>query len=251
MKNEIVLTPKYWASVSGGKDSLFMLQLLLSHPDEFPLDGVVHFELEIDYPFITHVVSLMYNECAKRGIQFVSIKPRVSYWELYKKWGMPTRTCRWCNGQYKLDALRQLKDYLKQQGNYLVSYIGYCADETKRFSKRDNDKTEIYPIVKYGINESVILEWARTQPIFNDFYIYNDRCGCMYCPMSSHKTLLYLKKYYPEHFKKFMLMASETEKQREKELGRPFSVWQSNPKYNTEYLIKRLEEKEKKAYERT
>lgn len=246
MKNALELTPKYWASVSGGKDSLFMLQLILTHPDEFPIDGVVHFELEIDYPFITDVVQLMKNECAKRDIKFVSIKPRVSYWDLYSKYLMPTRKCRWCNSQYKLDALRQLKDYLKQYGHYLVNYIGYCADETKRFEKRDHT-TEIYPLVKYGINENVILEWARTQSIFNDYYIYNDRCGCMYCPMSTHKNLLYLKKYYPEHFEKFMSMAHETEVRREKELGHSFSVWQSNPKYNTEYLIKRLEEKEKNA----
>ena len=52
MKNEIQLRPSYWVSVSGGKDSLYMLKLILSHPEQFPLDGVVHFELEIDYPFI-------------------------------------------------------------------------------------------------------------------------------------------------------------------------------------------------------
>ena len=34
MKNNIVLRPSYWASVSGGKDSLYMLKLILEHPDE-------------------------------------------------------------------------------------------------------------------------------------------------------------------------------------------------------------------------
>jgi tRNA(Ile)-lysidine synthase TilS/MesJ len=52
MKNEIQLTPTYWASVSGGKDSLFMLNMILHNLDRYPLNGVVHFELEIDYPFI-------------------------------------------------------------------------------------------------------------------------------------------------------------------------------------------------------
>ena len=59
MTNDIVLRPKYWASVSGGKDSLYMLMLILSRPDKYQLDGVVHFELEIDYPFIKDVVNLM------------------------------------------------------------------------------------------------------------------------------------------------------------------------------------------------
>ena len=48
-KNEIALRPSYWASVSGGKDSLYMLKLILSNPQKYPLTGVVHFEVEIDY----------------------------------------------------------------------------------------------------------------------------------------------------------------------------------------------------------
>lgn len=78
--NELVLRPSYWASVSGGKDSLYMLNLILHNLDRYPLDGVVHFELEIDYPFIKNVVDYMENECKKRNIKFLRIKPR-------EKWG--------------------------------------------------------------------------------------------------------------------------------------------------------------------
>lgn len=42
----LALRPSYWASVSGGKDSLFMLNFILHNLDRYPLDGVVHFELE-------------------------------------------------------------------------------------------------------------------------------------------------------------------------------------------------------------
>jgi len=130
MSNSIQLRPSYWASVSGGKDSLFMLKLILEHPEQFPLDGVVHFELEIDYPFIHQVVDYMQKECEARGIKFVRIKPRHSWIELYNKVPerkngnekykglpqlFPTRTRRWCNGEYKLDAKKQLNDFLKSQ----------------------------------------------------------------------------------------------------------------------------------------
>lgn len=74
MKNEIQLTPAYWASVSGGKDSLFMLNMILHNLDRYPLNGVVHFELEIDYPFIKNVIDYMQSECEKHGIQFVKQK---------------------------------------------------------------------------------------------------------------------------------------------------------------------------------
>ena len=242
MKNEIVLKPSYWASVSGGKDSLYMLNLILHNLDKYPLDGVVHFELEIDYPFIKNVIDYMEKECKKHGIKFVRIKPRITWKELYKKYGFPTRKARWCNNKYKLDAKRQTKEYLKEQGMYLVSYIGYCADEIKRYENRKN-KNEIYPLVDFGIEEKTILEWARNIPIFNDYYKYNKRCGCMFCPMASMKETAYLLKYYPDKYNELMMLVKETECKREKELERPFSVFSSNPKYNADYRDKRIKEK--------
>ena len=80
MANEIALKPSYWASVSGGKDSLYMLYYILNHLDKYPLDGVCHFELEIDYPFIKNVIDYMESECKKHNIRFVRIKPRKT-WE--------------------------------------------------------------------------------------------------------------------------------------------------------------------------
>ena len=43
MTGEIALRPSYWASVSGGKDSLYMLNDNLHNLDKYPLNGVVHF----------------------------------------------------------------------------------------------------------------------------------------------------------------------------------------------------------------
>lgn len=62
---DIALRPSYWASVSGGKDSLYMLNLILHNPNKYPLDGVVHFELEVDYPFIHNVIDYMEAECKR------------------------------------------------------------------------------------------------------------------------------------------------------------------------------------------
>lgn len=239
--NELELKPTYWANVSGGKDSLFMLNLILNNLDKYPLDGVIHFELEIDYPFIKDVVDYMEGRCKSYGIPFVRIKPRKSWYDLYNKYGFPTRKARWCNSDYKLDCLKQFKDFKKEQGYKLISYIGYCVDEYKRYDTR-KDLHERYPLVEENIEEDIILKWAKDVPIFNDYYKYNDRCGCMYCPLQSMKNTLYLRKFYPEQYNIMMTLARNTEIQREYELGRPFSIWQSNPKYNTEYRMKRIEE---------
>ena len=237
MSGQIALRPSYWASVSGGKDSLYMLNYILHNLDRYPLNGVVHFELEIDYPFIHDVIDYMEFECKKFGIQFVRIKPRKSWEELYDKYGFPTRERRWCNSVYKLDAKRQLSKWLNEVGFYVVYYIGYCADEERRFNKRlSAKKLEIYPLAENGINEDLILEWAKTQPIFNHYYKINRRCGCMYCPMTSYLNYAYLYKYYPDNFRFMIGKMRETEKLMEIKRGRPYSVISLNPKYNSEYL---------------
>lgn len=261
-KNEIALRPSYWASVSGGKDSLYMLNLILHNLDRYPLDGVVHFELEIDYPFIKDVIDYMESECKRFGIRFVRIKPTKTWSEWYYNknsktggiYGFPTRKARWCNDKYKLSAKKQLQDYMKSLGFYTVFYIGYCADEEKRFLKRMTPTMrEIYPLAENDINESEIWEWAKDQPLYNNYYKTNKRCGCMYCPMASYINFAYLLKYYPTNFAYMIHKMRETEKIREAELGRPFSVISSNPKYNADYLdniirtkwLKILNEREK------
>ena len=246
MSNSVILRPSYWASVSGGIDSLFMLKLILQNRDKYALDGVVHYELEIDYPFIKNVVDYMETECKKYGIRFVRIKPDVSWFDLYEQNGYPSRKGRWCNSQYKLCAKRRLMKFLKNQGCFLVSYIGLCADEVKRFryeTTKDGFPLNIYPLVDFNIDEDYILEWAKEQPIFNDYYKYNRRCGCMCCPLSSLDNLVYTKIYYPKEFNYFMFLAREHEKNMALRYGKDsFSVWQSKGKYNTDYIINRVDE---------
>ena len=93
----LVLRPSYWAGVSGGKDSLYMLNLILHNLDRYPLDGVFHYELEMDYPFIKDVVDYMESECKRFEIPLYRLRPTKTWQELYEKYGFPTRRVRWCN----------------------------------------------------------------------------------------------------------------------------------------------------------
>ena len=79
----------------------------------------------------------------------------------------------------------------------------------------------------------------------------------MYCPMSDYICLAYILKYYPAEYENIMEKARETEKMVYMKTGKPMSVWQGNPKYNTEYVgnigrtkwLKKLEEKEREYYD--
>lgn len=235
--NNLDLNVSYWASVSGGKDSLYMLKYLIEHKDVYKLDGVVHFELEIDYPFVKNVIALIENECNKYNIPFVRIKPRTSFFELYDLYGMPTRKVRWCNGKYKLDCKLQMVDYFKSKNTKVIFYIGYCYDEFKRYENKNNP-FEIYPLVDGKIYEDIILEWAKSVDIFNNYYKFNKRLGCMFCPMSDLNNLAYLYYFYPKEYNIFISLCKNTENEYYLRTGKYFSIFQSNPKYNTDYYDK-------------
>lgn len=246
IKNELQMTPTYWASVSGGKDSLVMLRLILNNLDKYPLNGVVHFELEIDYPFIKNVIDYMENECKRYGIPFYRIKPRRSWYDMIEKYGLPMRPrrLRWCNTQYKLDCKAQFNDFQKSYNNEVFYYVGLCADETDRFN--DGDDHSIYPLVNEGIDEPAILKWAKTEPLFNGYYKSQLHCGCMFCPCCTYLNLAYLLKYYAVEYEWFM------RKVKEHEIKYNTTYFQSNPKYNADYVdnivrtkwLAKLEEKE-------
>lgn len=246
MAKDIALRPSYWASVSGGKDSLYMLNLILHNLDKYPLDGVVHYELEIDFPFIHDVIDYMESECKKHGIVFKRIKPRKTWEELFystrangERRLFPIPKGRWCLDKYKLDAQKQLDEWLESNGMYCVQYIGYCFDEEKRYSKRKSKKiTERYPLVEEGILEDDIWAWAKTQPIFNHYYETLKRCGCMLCPMISRINAAYICKYYPDKWEYMLEKMRETEREREKEsVANPSRYMQ--PIRNTMPIIQR------------
>lgn len=250
MNNEIEPVKTYWASVSGGKDSLLMLQMILNRPEQYPLNGVVHFELEIDYPFIMAIIDDLERECQKRGLKMYRIKPRKSWEELYKNNGYPTRLARWCNSKYKMDAQRQFVKWQKDLNTIPYFYIGYCYDEEQRYSKGKSN--EIYPLVDLKITENSILKWAQKQEKFKNYYKTNRRCGCMMCPLSSYISFAYCFKYYPNFYYKQLARMKETEQRLSKRYGCKFSVTSGEGKYDSEYLdyivktkwVKILEEKE-------
>lgn len=216
-KVNIALRPIHYACVSGGKDSLFMLNLILHNLDKYPLEMVVHYQLEIDWDWAEKVVDYMESECNKYGIKFVRVKPRNTWEQLRDKYGMPTRVARWCNSKYKLDCAAQIKEWIKNQNCRPLAYIGFCADENKRF-KYDIGNWEhqdvCYPLAEEGITEDVILEWARTVPIFNGWYKIFDRQGCMLCPMIKRIELAYMLKYYPESYDRYMNEVRRWERER-------------------------------------
>lgn len=201
MDNMPALKPIHYASVSGGKDSLYMLKVIAANPKKYPLDIIVTFDLEIEWSFAKKCKMLIQDIADKIGVPFMRIKPTHTFAEQQARWGFPTRQGRWCNSSYKLDCKRQLEKWIKEQKCRPVAYIGFCADETKRFKYRvgewnpEENQDVCYPLAEEGIKESFVLNWAQTKAssLFGEWYYLFKRQGCMLCPMISMKELAYLK----------------------------------------------------------
>lgn len=205
--NDLKLRPYYIANISGGKDSLYMLGLILDNQDKYPLDGVVHFEMERDYPIARNVVDYIEKQLNARNIPLTRIKTTHTWEEYVNKYGYPSRVVKWCNSKLKLDCDRKLKKILKEIGRYPISYIGLCADETRRFKYEIGnwkDYKVCYPLAEEGILEDDILQWARNQPIFEGYYDVFKRMGCMCCPCSNILDMIYVKNHYPDMWIKIM-----------------------------------------------
>ena len=144
--------------------------------------------------------------CVKANIPFLRIKPRRKWLDLYEKYDMPTRRARWCNNLYKLDCEKQMIEWIKKQNCRPIAYIGFCLDEERRFKYQLGNwekGTCCYPLAEEGITEDIILEWAKKQTIFSNWYKHFKRQGCMLCPMLTMKELAYLYKYENENFEKY------------------------------------------------
>lgn len=203
---DLSLNPIHYACVSGGKDSLYMLGLILKNLHKYPLDYVLNYDLEIDWEWVKKSVNKIEQMCVKAGITFWRIKPRRKWLDLYEKYDMPTRRARWCNNLYKLDAEKQMIEWIKKQNCRPIAYIGFCADEERRFKYQLGNwekGTCCYPLAEEGITEDIILEWAKKQSIFSDWYKYFKRQGCKMCPMLTMKEIAYMYKYERESFEKY------------------------------------------------
>ena len=149
---------EYIASISYGKDSLAMLEVI--HRNSLPLDRIVTVEvmatatIPADLPpmmeFKAKADEIIYK---KYGIRVEHISAPKSYEDYFyykcngkksknagKIYGFPLQKGNWCNSRLKVDVLDKI-----QKG--AVTYIGIAADEPSRFHTLSETKRS--PLVEY------------------------------------------------------------------------------------------------------
>lgn len=203
---------QYIASLSYGKDSIAMLEVIKQH--NMPLDRIVHVEvmatptISADLPEMCEWKDYADNEIYKRyGIKVERLRAKKSYEEQFytkftdrsKKcgeiYGFPMMMGAWCNSRLKMPLLKKL-----HKNN--ITYIGIACDEPNRF--HNLTETIISPLVEHDITESWCRNWCEENNLLSPIYKTALRGGCWFCHNQSKGQLRLLRKNYPQYWELMM-----------------------------------------------
>ena len=198
---------EYIASISYGKDSLAMLEVI--HRNGLPLDRIVTVEIwatkdiPADFPemmeFKAKADRIILEKYGKVVEHITAPKTYEDYFyyrcngeksrNAGKIYGFPLQKGNWCNSRLKVDVLDKV-----QRGN--VTYIGIAADEPSRFHNLSETKRS--PLVEYGWDEEMCRKWCKENDLLSPIYTKSLRGGCWFCHNQSVGQLRVLRKNYPE-----------------------------------------------------
>lgn len=117
---------------SGGKDSLISLNLVNHACQRLKRKLVaVHANTTVGLPGNVRYVKKI---CRLLEVELVVVRPRVNYFELAERWGLPRFRARWCCHALKVGPVN---DYLKDQEGDKIVFDGIRAEESKQRAKAD------------------------------------------------------------------------------------------------------------------
>lgn len=200
---------QYIASLSYGKDSIAMLEIIKQH--DMPLDRIVHVEIMATDTIPADLPPMMeFKGKADRiikeryGIEVEHLHAKKTYDDgFYTKrkkgnhigalYGFPGVVCgTWCNRMLKLSVLG------KFDAVGITQYIGIAADEPNRFHNLTDRKRS--PLVEHGIVESEARKICEELDLLSPIYTQSARGGCWFCHNQPVNQLRLLRKQYPEYW---------------------------------------------------
>lgn len=205
---------KYYASCSGGKDSVAMIEKIIDA--KMTLDEIVFAEVEKEFKQEKEHRELLIKRWEAVGIKCVVLKTKTTWdhWFYGRsvrgkskglKRGFPlTAYACWWTREAKV---KPLDEYMK--GNY--RYIGIALDEPRRYREHMEKEGYIYPLfTEFKMTEKDCRDLCEERGILNPLYQYFDRLGCFLCPKQNDEALKTLCKHFKKEWKELIRYAEDT-----------------------------------------
>ncbi|WP_457744110.1 phosphoadenosine phosphosulfate reductase domain-containing protein [Sulfurimonas sp.] len=197
---------KYIATISFGKDSTVMCDLLLKN--NYPLDYIVFTDTLLEFPMMYEYKDKVCDYFKQRYcVDVIVTKPDSTF----EDWcfgkiedenarmngfirGIPmvwSEPCYW-RREAKVKPQEKL---FRDIGDHKI-YIGFTLGEAQR---RMSDDKFIYPLIDYfHMSERNCQEYLINQEMQNPLYNYFTRTGCSVCPAQSDKAWFVIWKHFPD-----------------------------------------------------
>lgn len=199
---------QYIASISYGKDSLAMLEVIKQH--NMPIDRIVHVEIMATDTIPADLPPMM--EFKKKADKIIKERYKIDVEHIHSKesyeqhfyreyikgekigriYGFPIVRGNWCNGDLKMPELKKL-----EQKN--IVYVGIAADEPNRFHSLTDRKRS--PLVEYDVTEAEARKICEDLGLLSPIYTQSARGGCWFCHNQGVNQLRLLRRQYPEYWK--------------------------------------------------
>ncbi len=205
---------KYIATISGGKDSVTMCDLLLKNG--YAVDEIIFTDtLEEFKEMYIYIEKIKIYFKQRYNKEIVVLKPKTTFthWafgtiekqnakRIGQIRGIPTKDgmCYWRRESKIYPMERYLKE--KYKNEEITFYIGYTMGENRSVQETNTFKYS-YPLQDvFKMNEENCKAYLIAQEMENPLYKHFSRTGCALCPFQSDKSWFNVWKHYPDVWKK-------------------------------------------------
>ena len=180
-------------SFSGGKDSTAMLHLLLERG--LPIDEIVYFETEWDFPQMADHVALVGQRTGPRITHVLYYR---HFNEILSRWGWPKSQGGWCTA----NKHRTCKKFVQGVHGAKIEYIGFSTDELHRTQTgwmKERRWPVRFPLIEEGFSEADSLAYCKRLGYHWDgLYEVFDRVSCFCCPKAGKTRRRLIHDNFPE-----------------------------------------------------
>lgn len=211
----------YIATLSGGKDSVTMCDLLLKNG--YPIDYIVFNDTLDEFTEMYEYLNKIEKYFKLRyGKSITRLKPNWDYDKQYifgtlsrgkrkgQIRGLPTASDGFCTWKRE-SKIVPFKKWIKANNiNNHKIYIGITLNEMHR---ADRNKNFLYPLIDdFQMTENECKQYLINQEMENPLYRHFNRTGCKKCQYQSDRDFFQIWKYYPEVWEEFKSYEQKTKK---------------------------------------